>query len=126
MGVGVPEVNVQQLSDGSVRLQYEAENALPPPLDSETLATFYTVNGDIVLSPGPDGVGVAAQIGGDYPSLEIYQDSESGGTQQIYIDPADSGSKWGQWATYRSITSSVITLRPHSVSMLCRPWRSGK
>lgn len=93
VGVGVPEVNVQQLSDGSVRLQYEAENALPP-LDSETLATFHTVNGDIVLSPGPDGVGVAAQIG-DYPSLEIYQDSESGGTQQIYIDPADSGSKWG-------------------------------
>jgi len=64
------------------------------PLDSEALTTFHTVNGDIVLAPGPEGVGVAAQIG-NYPSLEIFQDSASGSTQQIYVDPADSGSKWG-------------------------------
>ncbi|MEZ5150209.1 hypothetical protein [Rhodococcus zopfii] len=93
VAVGAPAVSVQQLPDGSVRLVYEARNALPP-LGLETLTTFHTVNGDIVLAPGPEGVGVAAQIG-DYPSLEIYQDSGSGGTRQIYIDPADSGSKWG-------------------------------
>lgn len=95
VAVGVPEVTVQQLSDGSVRLTYDAVNALPPfGIEEIPESTGHSVNGDIILSPGAAGIGVAARIG-DYPSLEIYQDSGSGDTQQIYLDPADSGSKWG-------------------------------
>ncbi|MCK8671836.1 hypothetical protein M1M07_12000 [Rhodococcus sp. HM1] len=130
--VGAPAVNVQQLSDGSVRLVYEATNALPP-LDSEALTTFHSVKGDIVLAPGPERVGVAAQIG-NYPSLEIYQDSVSGSTQQIYIDPADSGSKWGPLGNlpfdhtlgdYSSATERFDGVQPMALQEVNLAWAHG-
>ena len=102
-------------------------------LDSEALTTFHSVKGDIVLAPGPERVGVAAQIG-NYPSLEIYQDSVSGSTQQIYIDPADSGSKWGPLGNlpfdhtlgdYSSATERFDGVQPMALQEVNLAWAHG-
>lgn len=96
--VGVPKGNVSQLSNGSVRVKYDAGNPFAPgftadpngPLEGHTI----TVNGDLVFTPGLNGI----QINGtrtDYPSLEAYQDFPGGGTRTLLIDPAQSGRSWG-------------------------------
>lgn len=96
--VGTPEGGVTQLADGSVRIKYGAGNPFAPgftadpngPLAGHTI----TVNGDLVFTPGPEGV----QVNGtrtDYPSLEAYQDLPGGGTRTLLIDPAQSGSSLG-------------------------------
>lgn len=96
--VGTPKGSVTQLADGSVRIKYDAGNPFAPaftadpngPLAGHTI----TVNGDLVFTPGPEGV----QVNGtrtNYPSLEAYQDFESGGTRTLLIDPAQSGSSLG-------------------------------
>jgi len=96
--VGTPKGSVTQLSDGSIRIKYDAANPFAPgiaadpngPLAGHTI----TVNGDLVFTPGPEGV----QVNGtrtDYPSLEAYQDLTGGGTHTLLIDPAQSGSSLG-------------------------------
>ena len=96
--VGTPTGSVTQLSDGSVRIKYDAGNPFAPgftadpngPLAGHTI----TVNGDLVFTPGPEGV----QVNGtrtNYPSLEAYQDFPSGSTRTLLIDPAQSGSSLG-------------------------------
>lgn len=96
--IGTPRGSVSQLSDGSVRVKYDAGNPFAPgvttnpkgPMENHTI----TVNGDLVFTPGPTGV----QINGtrtDYPSLEAYQDLPGGGTKTLMIDPAQSGRSGG-------------------------------
>ncbi|AFC51496.1 hypothetical protein OCO_51340 [Mycobacterium intracellulare MOTT-02] len=96
--VGTPKGSVTQLSDGSVRIKYDAGNPFAPgftadpngPLAGHTI----TVNGDLVFTPGPEGV----QVNGtrtNYPSLEAYQDFPGGGTRTLLLDPARSGSSAG-------------------------------
>lgn len=96
--VGTPRGSVTQLPDGSVRIKYDAGNPFAPgftadpngPLAGHTI----TVNGDLVFTPGPEGV----QLNGtrtNYPSLEAYQDFPSGSTRTLLIDPAQSGSSLG-------------------------------
>lgn len=90
VAVEAPSVRAQQLPDGSVRVQYAAENALSPLPGAITPR----VNGDVVFTPGSDGVSVDGVIS-DYPSLEVYQDNANG-TRVVVIDPADSGNPtWG-------------------------------
>ncbi|NKY84499.1 hypothetical protein [Nocardia veterana] len=95
--VGVPEGKVWQNPDGSVRIQYESGNPLPPEVLTKPPGAdghHVTVNGDLVFQPGPNGV----QVNGtrtDYPSLEVYQDTPDGRARTIALDPAQSGSSLG-------------------------------
>lgn len=96
--VGTPTASVTQLDDGSVRIKYDAPNPFPPDAVMDPEGPFGShrpsVNGDLVFTPGPDGV----TIGGtrtDYPSMEVYQDLPDGSTRTILIDPADSGRSLG-------------------------------
>ncbi|MFD6269993.1 hypothetical protein [Nocardia asteroides] len=96
VAVGSPDVHVQQLPNGSVRIQYDAANAFAPPGSS---LSGHTVNGDLVVAPTSGNPGsprvVAGGTIGDYPSMEIYQDNSAGAGRPVLIDAADSGSKWG-------------------------------
>lgn len=96
--VGTPKGSVTQLTDGSLRIKYDAGNPFAPgftadpngPLAGHTI----TVNGDLVFTPGPEGV----QVNGtrtNYPSFEAYQDVPGGGAHTLLIDPAWSGSSAG-------------------------------
>ena len=96
--VGIPRGSVTQLSDGSVRIKYDAANPFAPAFtaDPDGLLAGHTetVNGDLVFTPGPKGV----QVNGtrtNYPSLEVYQDLPDGNTRSVLIDPARSGSSVG-------------------------------
>ncbi|OBH62882.1 hypothetical protein [Mycobacterium sp. E2479] len=96
--VGIPKGSVTQLCDGSVRIKYDAGNPFAPRVTGDPTGPFaghtLTVNGDLVFTPGQGGV----QVNGthtDYPSLEVYQDSQNGGTRTALIDPAQSGRSWG-------------------------------
>ncbi|WP_240563001.1 hypothetical protein [Mycobacterium sp. IS-2888] len=96
--VGTPHGSVTQLTDGSVRVKYDAGNPFAPSITADPNGPFaghtVTVNGDLVFTPGPEGV----QVNGtrtDYPSLEVYQDLPGGGTRTVLIDPAQSGSSSG-------------------------------
>lgn len=98
VAVGIPKGNVTQLPNGSVRIRYDAANPLAPGFTADPQGLFanhtFTVNGDLVFTPGPDGV----QVNGtrtDYPSLEAYQDTPNGGTRTLLIDPAQSGRSLG-------------------------------
>ncbi|KAA0024771.1 hypothetical protein [Antrihabitans cavernicola] len=103
VNVEAPDVDVTQLDDGTVRLQYHAVNALPP-FKSEYVPEVLpnslaevsgaTVNGDLILTPGDKGVVAAGNIG-NYPSLEVYQDDPSGSTRTVLQDAANSGSPVG-------------------------------
>jgi hypothetical protein len=110
--VGTPKGSVTQLADGSVRIKYDAGNPFAPgftadphgPLADHTI----TVNGDLVFTPGAEGV----QVNGtrtNYPSLEVYQDLPGGGTRTILIDPAQSA---------RSLGPATNLLRHHDVGAL--------
>lgn len=96
--VGTPKGSVTQLPDGSVRIKYDAGNPFAPGITADPTGPFadhtITVNGDLVFTPGPDGV----QVNGtrtDYPSMEVYQDLPNGSTLTALIDHAKSGRSWG-------------------------------
>lgn len=96
--VGTPKGSVTQLANGSVRIKYDAGNPFAPSVTADPKGPFaghtVTVNGDLVFTPGPEGV----QVNGtrtDYPSLEAYQDLPGGSTRTLLIDPAQSGSSVG-------------------------------
>jgi hypothetical protein len=96
--VGSPKGSVTQLADGSVRIKYDAGNPFAPGFTADTNGPLaghtITVNGDLVFTPGPEGV----QVNGtrtDYPSLEVYQDFPGGSTRTLLIDPAQAGSSVG-------------------------------
>ncbi|MGW4738511.1 hypothetical protein [Nocardia xishanensis] len=94
--VGEPQVQAQQLPNGSVMIQYDAANPFAPPGSS---LTGHTVNGELVIAPASGNPGTSRVVAGgeitDYPSMEIYQDNSAGNGRPVLIDPADSGSKWG-------------------------------
>jgi hypothetical protein len=94
--VGEPEVQAQQLPNGSVMIQYDAGNAFAPPGAD---LTGHTVNGELVISPTSGNPGTPRVIAGgeitNYPSIEIYQDNSAGNGRPVLIDAADSGSQLG-------------------------------
>lgn len=96
--VGTPKGSVTQLADGSVRIKYDAGNPFAPSITADTNGPFaghtITVNGDLVFTPGPEGVHVNGTRT-DYPSLEAYQDFPGGSTRTLLIDPAQSTSSVG-------------------------------
>lgn len=96
--VGAPQGSVMQAPDGSVRIKYDAGNPLVPSELTDPHGLFgdhrFSVNGDLVFTPGPSGVHVDGTRT-DYPSLEVYQDMPNGGTRTVLIDPAQSGSSAG-------------------------------
>ncbi|MFI6869790.1 WXG100 family type VII secretion target [Nocardia sp. NPDC050406] len=104
--VAAPDGEVWQADDGSVRVKYNAGNPFAPELaadppilnsDNTTLDTGdhkLTVNGDLVFTPGRDGVTINGTRT-DYPSLEAYQDRPDGSTRTIAVDPAVTGRSWG-------------------------------
>lgn len=70
--VGIPKGSVTQLPDGSVRIKYDAGNPFAPGISADPKGPLMdhtvTVNGDLVFTPGPEGV----QVNGtrsNYPSL---------------------------------------------------------
>lgn len=96
--VGTPNGSVTQLPDGSVRVKYDAGNPFAPGFATDPKGILadhqVTVNGDLVFTPGPDGV----QVNGtrtNYPSMEVYQDLPNGSTRTVLVDPAFSGSSLG-------------------------------
>ncbi|OBJ21270.1 hypothetical protein A9W93_14540 [Mycobacterium colombiense] len=96
--VGIPKGSVTQLPDGSVRIKYDAGNPFAPGISADPKGPLMdhtvTVNGDLVFTPGPEGV----QVNGtrsNYPSLEVYQDRPDGTLHTVLIDPARSGSSDG-------------------------------
>jgi hypothetical protein len=98
--VGTPQGQVWQDSDGSVRIQYSAGNPFAPGISehppSGTILDGHaeTVNGDLVFSPGPNGVAINGTRT-DYPSMEVYQNHVDQPTSTILLDPARSGSSLG-------------------------------
>ncbi|MBB3754158.1 hypothetical protein FHT44_006680 [Mycolicibacterium sp. BK634] len=99
--VQAPSGSVTQTPDGAVRIQYSAGNPFAPPIAQAPPAPLadhqWTVNGDLVFTPGADGVHVDGTRG-DYPSLEVYQDLPDGTMRTVLIDPAESGRSWGPFA----------------------------
>ena len=96
--VGAPTGNVKQLPDGSLRIKYDSANPFAPGASKSPTGPMTghteTVNGDLVFTPGSNGVTVNGTRT-DYPSLEVYQDRPDGSTHTVLIDPADSGSSLG-------------------------------
>jgi hypothetical protein len=96
--VAAPSGSVKQLADGSVRIKYDSANPFAPDVSKSPTGPMTghteTVNGDLVFTPGHDGVTVNGTRT-DYPSLEVYQDRPDGSTHTVLIDPADSGSSLG-------------------------------
>ncbi|HWF28792.1 MAG TPA: hypothetical protein VG327_10525 [Mycobacterium sp.] len=96
--VGVPDGRVWQNPDGSVRIQYSAANPFAPDIARHPPGPLannpITVNGDLVFTPGAQGVHVDGTRT-DYPSLEVYQDLPNGQSRTVLIDPAQSGSSLG-------------------------------
>lgn len=95
---GSPTGTVTQLPDGTVRIAYDSGNPFAPDITRDPTGPFQghevTVNGDLVFTPGPDGV----QINGtrtDYPSMEVYQDMPDGSSHTVLIDPAAHGGQQG-------------------------------
>ncbi|WP_373863622.1 hypothetical protein [Nocardia vermiculata] len=92
--VAAPSGQVWQNTDGSVRVQYSAANPFAPPLSDDLGSHSATVNGDLVFSPGENGVTINGTRT-DYPSLEAYQDRPDGSTSTLAIDPAAVGNSAG-------------------------------
>lgn len=88
--VGHPTGTVTQLQDGSVRIKYGSGNPFAPEVSRDPNITEghpWTVNGDLVFTPGVNGVSVNGTRT-DYPSMEVYQDMPDGSTRTIIIDNA--------------------------------------
>lgn len=98
VAVDIPTGSVMQADDGSVRIKYDSGNPFAPDIASDPQGPFadhqVTVNGDLVFTPGPDGVRVDGTRT-DYPSLEVYQDLPDGTARTVTIDPAASGRSTG-------------------------------
>jgi hypothetical protein len=93
--VGVPRGSVTQTDDGAVRIKYDAGNPFALIRHFPGFADNpWTVNGDLVFTPGPEGVHVDGTRT-DYPSMEVYQDLPNGSTRTVLVDPAQSGSSLG-------------------------------
>ncbi|MGQ4598359.1 hypothetical protein [Nocardia sp. R6R-6] len=95
--VAAPDGRVWQNPDGSVRVQYDAANPFAPDIakDHSTLGSHtVTVNGDLVFTPGANGIEVNGTRT-DYPSLEAYQDRPGSPTRTVVIDPAAVGNSFG-------------------------------
>jgi len=96
--VGVPQGSVTQTADGAVRIKYDAGNPFAPGIATDPQGPLAghqtTVNGDLVFTPGRQGVYVDGTRK-DLPSLEVYQDLPNGDTRTVLIDPAQSGRSWG-------------------------------
>ncbi|MBJ8348917.1 hypothetical protein [Antrihabitans sp. YC2-6] len=89
--VGTPEGSVWQSQSGAVRIQYDAADPFEP--EAAKRAGF-TVNGDLVFTPGPNGVHVDGTRT-DYPSLEVYQDRPDSAVRTVVIDRATEGHSLG-------------------------------
>ncbi|MGH8793587.1 MAG: hypothetical protein ACRDXX_13215 [Stackebrandtia sp.] len=91
--VGTPSVQVQESTNGAVRIQYDAANPFAPPGSDQT---GHTVDGDITVSPGVGGepARVDGTIG-DYPAFEAYHDTNGGPTQTLVQDRADNEGTLG-------------------------------
>lgn len=95
--VAAPTAHVFQAPDGSVRIQYQAHDAFAPGIaaDPDVFGSHtWTVNGDLVYTPGPGGVQVSGTRS-DYPSMEIYQDLPDGSTHTVWYDKARAGNSLG-------------------------------
>ncbi|MFB7724425.1 hypothetical protein [Nocardia sp. NPDC056100] len=90
--VAEPQADVWQAGDGSVRVQYRCKNpfAAPDALDPWD----HSVNGDLVFSPGSDGVSVNG-IRTNYPWLEVYQDAPNGASHTVALENAKTGDALG-------------------------------
>src|SRR5262249_17239769 len=79
-------------------IQYDSGNPFAPGISRDPTGPMaghqVTVNGDLVFTPGANGVTVAGTRT-DYPSLEVYQDMPNGTTNTVLIDHAASGQPWG-------------------------------
>lgn len=87
----VPEAQVWQAKDGSVRIRYSGHDAFVPSVSP----TLGTVNGDIVVTPGKGVAGTPGSTGATvdgqitrYPWMEIYQDAPNGNRHTIGVLPA--------------------------------------
>ncbi|ADD40352.1 hypothetical protein [Stackebrandtia nassauensis] len=91
--VGTPEVQVQESTNGAVRIQYDAANPFAPPGSD---VTGHSVKGDITVTPGTgdDAPRIDGTIG-DYPAFEAYHDTNDGPTTTIIQDPADNEGTFG-------------------------------
>ncbi len=95
--IGHPTGTVTQLQDGSVRIKYDSGNPFAPgwTRDPTTMDDHQvTVNGDLVFTPGANGVTVNGTRT-DYPSMEVYQDMPNGTTRTVLIDNAAAGGQQG-------------------------------
>lgn len=95
--VGTPTGSVTQLDDGSVRIKYDAGNPFAPGISRSPDWTDnhpVTVNGDLVFTPGANGVTVNGTRT-DYPWMEVYQDMPNGTTHTVLIDPSLHGGQEG-------------------------------
>jgi hypothetical protein len=115
-----PVGQVWQADDGSVRIKYDAGNPFAPQISADpphgtTLQGHAeTVNGDLVFTPGSNGVEVNGTRT-DYPSVEIYQDRPDAPTKTVLLDPAQSGSSLGPGMNlpyHHDIGTGAMATRP--------------
>lgn len=91
--VAAPTVGIQQTTDGSVHIVYDAANPFAPPDPTAS----HTVKGDIVVSPPSgtdDGWSIDGSIG-DYPAVEAHHDDPVGRTSVLLQDSADNEGAFG-------------------------------
>lgn len=111
VAVKSPDVRVQQMADGRIRVFYNASNALSPPGGD---FTGHTVNGDIVVTPSGGTVKVNGTVG-DYPSLEVYHDNPLGVPDVVAQDEADNQGPLGPalWLTqHHEIGTGAVAVDP--------------
>lgn len=83
--VGTPLVKVQQLTDGGVRLGFEAANPLAPI----TGEPVHKVTGDLAVIPD-NGRMLLGGVRSNYPEFEAYHHQPDGSVTQLITDPAAS------------------------------------
>ncbi|MEU2033585.1 hypothetical protein [Nocardia amamiensis] len=117
----VPEAQVWQAKDGSVRVKYSGRDAFVPNLGP----TVGTVNGDLVFTPGQGVAGTPGSTGvtvngrtTEYPWLEIHQDAPNGNRHTIdvqrpprIIDNEKIGPNAGLWVDH-DIGSGLSAIAP--------------
>lgn len=90
--VGTPEFDVQQASDGSVHIHYDAVNPFAPPGAEQT---GHTVNGDLYVQPKAGATPTVAGVIGNFPALEIYHDSPTGQRTTLLQDDVENHGALG-------------------------------
>ncbi|WP_336086203.1 hypothetical protein [Nocardia sp. SSK8] len=88
--VATPQATIWQSPDGEIRMKYSGRDGFLPSMGEKT----GTVNGDIVVTPGENGVELSG-VRTDYPSFEAYHDTPGSPVETALIDPAASGAKHG-------------------------------